>query len=270
MSFAALLSALLFLAAPYAQAQGLIPCTGGDACRACDLVALMNNLVSFGIYIGILLFVMALVAAGVKMIVGQGDGGLLKDVVKNGFIGLILMLCAWLVVDTGLKILAKEGELGPWNELKCVENPKPISAGKWNPTGERERRDGKPPVTGGGEQCDPRNTACSVDSLQAVGFTEKQANVMSCIAMTESSGNPNAVNQNGGACGTFQALPYHWRQSYSPCPHSQCTDASCNARMAYILSQQRLSRGQSAYADWTCPGCNNKAAGCVAKYDPGG
>lgn len=133
-------------------------------------------------------------------------------------------------------------------------------------------------VKGGAKaQCADGNTACSVEVLKQVGFTEAQANVMSCIAVTESSGNPNSYNQSSGACGTFQILSRHkssnWNQSNlhsGSCDSAtSCNDAYCNAQAAYHLVQRREERGQAKYGDWTCPGCNAKAQACVDTYDPG-
>lgn len=124
-----------------------------------------------------------------------------------------------------------------------------------------------------GDLCPTNNTACNTSFLQSVGYSARQAAAMSCIAMTESSGDSGQVNPDGGACGTFQILPSNWRNPNlhrSPCSTStSCRNEYCNAQTAYLLSQSRLVQGQTAYGDWTCPGCNAKAAGCVQKYDPG-
>lgn len=257
-----------------AQIMQLIPCVGGDSCRACDLVALAGDVINVLIYLSAIVIVMVAAFTGFKMVMGGGGGDLLKTIGQDILKGLIIMLCAWLIVDTGLKILVQDQSFGPWNQIQCINNPSPTTPGVWVPG-----QPGAPGVvpdpsgytgrTGGGQQCHGDNVACSVAALQQAGYTEAQANVMSCIAMTESTGNPNAVNRIGGACGTFQALPYHWRQGYAPsgCGEANCTNVQCNIQMAYTLSQRRVQAGQSPYADWTCPGCNNKAAGCVAKYD---
>ncbi|HVZ76168.1 MAG TPA: transglycosylase SLT domain-containing protein [Candidatus Paceibacterota bacterium] len=126
----------------------------------------------------------------------------------------------------------------------------------------------------GGVQCPTGDSACSVSFLQSIGYTSAQANTMSCIAMTESSGQPYIPSPKGStACGTFQILQGNWNNSSlhsGTCSSAtSCNDPNCNAQAAYNLSQQRLAAGQSPYSDWTCPGCNAKAASCVAQYDPG-
>lgn len=266
-----------FLLAPVfiaqAQVMQLIPCVGGDACRACDLVALFRNVIEFLLlYIVPIVVVLLAVISGFKMITTGEGSGALKTVGVDIFKGLILILCAWLIVDTGLKILVQDQSFGPWNEIQCIDNPRPESAGMWTPGARPSSSDYTGPI-GGGEQCASDNLACSVAALQQVGYTEAQANVMSCIAMTESTGNPNVINPDPRslACGTFQAVKSHWSQPYAPsgCSYANCTNVDCNLKMAYTLSQQRIQQGTSPYGPWTCPGCNAKAAGCVAKYDPG-
>jgi len=124
-----------------------------------------------------------------------------------------------------------------------------------------------------GALCSDANTACNPASLQSAGFSPAQANAMSCIAMTESSGNPNTPSSSTGACGTFQITQGNWNTAklhQPPCSSStSCNDPSCNMQTAFLLSQQRVAKGQSAYSDWTCANCNSKAQSCVNQYDPG-
>ena len=124
--------------------------------------------------------------------------------------------------------------------------------------------------TGGSlPQC--TNSACSVSALMGAGMTQKQANVMSCIAMTESSGNPNTPpynvthpGSNSSACGTFQIVRTTWNtyNSMSSCSNhaTSCQNASCNMRVAVNLVRA------NGYRDWTCANCNAKAIQCISRY----
>lgn len=126
-------------------------------------------------------------------------------------------------------------------------------------------------VTGGGVQCNPANTSCSVSALMAAGLTAQQANIMSCIAMTESSGNPNTPpynvtnpGSNSTACGTFQITQTTWN-NYPPsgaCAdwRSNCQNAACNTQVMTNLVNA------NGYSDWTCPNCNSNAQGCINRY----
>ncbi len=125
--------------------------------------------------------------------------------------------------------------------------------------------------TGSNAQCDASNMSCSPSALESVGLGQSQANVMSCIAVTESSGNPATPPYNqthhgsdSTACGTFQITQTTWKamNPSGSCNDwaSSCTNASCNAQVATMLVSQ------SGYSSWTCPGCNSKAASCVSAY----
>lgn len=120
-------------------------------------------------------------------------------------------------------------------------------------------------------QCRAENTACSVSALQSAGLSSQQANIMSCIAMTESSGIPSTPpynvthpGSNSSACGTFQITQTTWN-GHAPSGscrdwRSNCQNAACNAQVMVNLVRA------NGYRDWTCPNCNNKAATCVRKY----
>lgn len=138
-------------------------------------------------------------------------------------------------------------------------------------------------VTEGGRgvaQCDEDNPNCSIEMLRALGLTEAQANVMSCIAVTENAG--GAVGCSGtGPCGTFQITKTNWRD-YTNGKHGSipgCTEedfggsivaaqnnGSCNAKVMARMVQD------SGYQPWT--GCcdargkpwNTNARSCVKNY----
>jgi hypothetical protein len=256
-------------------ATGIVPCDGiGDSkCQACSFVQLFQNLLTW--FIATMASVIALVFAwgGMKMVMSQGGEGVsqAKSMMTNAIVGFVILLSAWLIIDTFLKLMIKsDSGLGVWNEIKCVEQPGYVATQAPAGVGTVSGPAGS---AGTGVQC-ASGSVCAPSTLKSVGFTDAQANVMSCIAMTESTGNPDIVNPNGGACGTFQILPSNWSKLQSSgalggtCSGASCTNGVCNAKAAYTLSQGRVRVGQSPYADWTCPGCNNKAQGCVTKYDP--
>ena len=277
MSFRALLVfSTVILLVPFALVHaGIIPVAPESGYRLCDLVTLVNNVIKFVIQMSALLAVMLLVIVGFKSIVsGESGAHELKSTLTNIVVGIIIMLLAWTVVDTILKVLTG-GTWGPWNTVTCIDNPTPqtINTGAVGTGGTGNGTFVTGGGTGSGAQCATGNTACSVDALKAAGMTDAQANAMSCIAMTESSGNPGSVNTSGGACGTFQLLPSNWRNprlhSGSCSSGTSCTDAACNAQAAKGLMDGRAASGRSVYGDWTCNGCNAKAQACVARYDPG-
>ncbi len=262
---AGLLSVSVFLVTPVFAANGLVPCDGVD-CSSCHLVTLADNILKFLISVSVIIAAVMFVIGGLTMVMSAGDTGKVdkgREMMSNAIIGIVIVLAAWLVVDTVLKMVLSDTAYGMWNKIQCTTQtaatPPPSQPG--SVTGGV----GTTPITGGGAQCADGNTACSVDALISAGFSDTQANVMSCLAMTESSGDPNARNNtsNSTACGTFQIL----RSTWDDVPRSSgcdsffaCTDATCNMQVA----KQLVAR--SGYSSWTCPGCNSKAQECVNKY----
>lgn len=121
----------------YALAQGLVPtdlCTGTD-CSACHLVELANRLIGYLIGLVMMLFAVLVVWAGFKLVTSQGNPSALSDAkgrFMNAFIGLLIVLSAWLIVDTLMRGLlpGDTGEItgwGPWSQIQCAEQPDSIT-----------------------------------------------------------------------------------------------------------------------------------------------
>ena len=133
-----------------------------------------------------------------------------------------------------------------------------------------------PGISGGGTgtggnlpQCN--NSYCSVSALMRAGMTSSQANVMSCIAMSESSGNPNTPpynvtnpGSNSSACGLFQVVRTTWNLynvGGSCSDHrTSCQNAVCNTRVTVNILRR------NGYNDWTCKDCNSDAIKCIRRY----
>lgn len=258
--------------------QGFVPCSG-TTCSPCDLVVLFNTLLKWFMGIAFLIFAILAVKAGVTMVVSGSSGSLeaAKKSFTNAFIGLIIILAAWLIVDTLMRgLLGGNGDIkgyGPWSDVKCAtqagvdEQADFFDAEAWKP-GDIMVPASNVPYTGGPlGQCAAGNGACSVSSLISAGMSAKQAAAMSCIAVTESSGNSSLPpyyksHPKSSACGTFQIIKKTWeRTATGNCASfSQCTNAACNAQVAAKLVQS------SSYGSWTCKDCNNKAARCASQY----
>ena len=128
---------LILLAPTAAFAQGgLIPCgqTEANPCNTCDVVVLANSVIKWLIGITFMIFAAMAVYAGVKMVISSGNSHALqdaKDMFTNAFIGLFIILAAWLMIDTLLRHVLKNGETGnidgygPWSQVKCVTQATP-------------------------------------------------------------------------------------------------------------------------------------------------
>lgn len=67
-----------------------------------DLIALGSEILQFAIYLAVLGATVSFVVAGWKMMMNQGNSGEIekaKGIMAKAAIGLVITLCAWLIVD---------------------------------------------------------------------------------------------------------------------------------------------------------------------------
>ncbi|NCN52205.1 hypothetical protein GW943_00105 [Candidatus Parcubacteria bacterium] len=104
----------------------LVPCEGPE-CQACDVVKLADNIIGFLIQIGILIGVVIFAIAGFTMATSAGNASQVskaKGMFTNVIVGFIILLAAWLIVDTVMKTFAKGNQsFGTWNEIQCTQQP---------------------------------------------------------------------------------------------------------------------------------------------------
>jgi hypothetical protein len=108
-------------------------------CGSCDLVLLANAVIKWLIGILFLVFAVLMTIAGWGLVTSGGNQAALsaaKEKFKNALIGIIVVLAAWLLVDTLLRSLLNPGgalvyvnpdgststavAFGPWNEMVCL------------------------------------------------------------------------------------------------------------------------------------------------------
>ena len=108
--------------------KGFVPCSGTD-CSPCDLVVMFNTIIKWFMVMVFILFAFLAIKSGLKMVT-SGNPGSLNDAKKsfvNAFLGLAIMLCAWLIVDLLMTKLLNGGNLdavysgfGPWSQVQCA------------------------------------------------------------------------------------------------------------------------------------------------------
>jgi len=123
-----------------AQDTGLIPCGYGEACNTGHVAQFANTLISYLISILSVLAVIVLVITGFQMVVSAGNSdqwGVLTKRLTNIVIGIVLILAAWLIVDTIMKALTGD-DLDVWGRLSGGTTSEQVAPLAGTPTAGRE------------------------------------------------------------------------------------------------------------------------------------
>lgn len=123
----------------------LAQCSGTD-CSACNIVHLINGVIKWLIGILFVVFAVLLAIAGIRLVTSGGSSHALdeaKGMFTNALIGFLIILSAWLIVDTIMRTLVgTEGRPGQlvskgsasgylfWSEIQCQELYVPIDKGQ--------------------------------------------------------------------------------------------------------------------------------------------
>ena len=108
------------------MAANLVPivpssCNGSGGCQSiCDLAELAQNVLNDGIYFAVFMSAILFAWAGLRHMSAGGDMGQIKqanEVFSSVFIGLIIILAAWLIVDTLMRTIAGQPAGLPWNAI---------------------------------------------------------------------------------------------------------------------------------------------------------
>lgn len=125
---------LLMLFLPVEASAQLVPACEGTTCSACHLVDLANNLVTWLIGVITVLFAVLMAVAGFKLVTAGGNPSALqsaKGMFVNGLIGFLIVLSAWLLVDTVMRgLVGSNGEVegwGPWADIHCFSQTTPAT-----------------------------------------------------------------------------------------------------------------------------------------------
>lgn len=101
----------------------IVPCDGtklsGTECTVCSLATLAQNVLNTGIFIAVFFSAIMFAWAGWELLTSQGNEekySKAKTIFLNVFIGLIIILAAWLVVDTLMRALLG-AKFGPWSAI---------------------------------------------------------------------------------------------------------------------------------------------------------
>lgn len=204
---------------------GLVPCHGPE-CNACHLVQLGQNVLNFLVTITVLMSGVIFAIAGFKMVTSRGNSGTIseaREMFTNVIVGLVILLSAWLVVDTVMKVFVDESKLlGPWNEIQCVVQPISTTA---TPT----------PIT-------PVTPVTSTPSVGALSHGEALAQ-LSGISVVSSG---NCTDRNQRNCTSLDGL-----QS-SALGEIKGTINSCTGCNLQITAGTEIGHKNSCHTSGTC------------------
>jgi len=106
----------------------LVPCgRGSSQCTLCDIFRLAKNVIDFIIAAMLIIAPAFIVIGGIRILVAgakpdEVESG--KKIITNVVIGIVIALCAWLVLSTLFNILANpnqtQGIPWPWNVPSCT------------------------------------------------------------------------------------------------------------------------------------------------------
>lgn len=234
------LLACAIAAAPWvAAAAGLVPCNGID-CQACYLIDLIQNIINFCIGVSIPIAMALFAWAGILYFTSaeqQENISKAKSIFRSVLVGFIIVLGAYLMVETLLHAILSDTYFKGWNSVECVDDskrkttatitdllnetlsqPAPLAVNAVINTSINVPVAISDPTqctgtlsydsTLGQYYCQSASTVstvgtgdCSVAAMSAFGGN---AATMSSIAMKESSCNPTICGDNGFSCGLFQ------------------------------------------------------------------
>jgi len=130
MRYTILLTAFIFLLIGFvlpifvgvANAAPLVPCGyNGIECTTCHLLQLGENIIEFIVQISFVIAALLFAYAGFLFFIGGGDSGKItnaKKIFTNTFIGIIIILSSWLVVNIILSTLTGQG-VNPFTSILC-------------------------------------------------------------------------------------------------------------------------------------------------------
>ncbi len=107
---------------PAGDPGGLVPCSGLD-CNFCSLVTMVNRIVTLLFEVMVVIAVILIAIAGFKLVTSAGNVAAMesaKKMITNAMIGFVIVLSAWLIVDTVMKVMVtgEAFDAESWNRFQ--------------------------------------------------------------------------------------------------------------------------------------------------------
>jgi hypothetical protein len=110
------------------SAAGLVPCggKGEDPCQMCHVVQLIDSVAGWLVAVLGIVAAIMIIAAGLRLVMSMGNTSAVtaaKKIMINMFVGYLIVLSGYLLVDFGLKSLVDSSTYGTWKSIQCLAQP---------------------------------------------------------------------------------------------------------------------------------------------------
>lgn len=214
----------LFLTMPIvAYAAGLVPCdgidqvTGAPDCQLCYFVDLMQNILKWLVTILSIVMSIIIMVSGFRLVVSTGNASEMqaaKSMITNAFIGFVIVLSAWLLMDYIMKAFLPGGNtsIGPWNKIQCVGQPQAVMKGSLG-------------LINGGTL----TQTCTPATPPATGF-DCTSQIAACTA---GNGTPTVVNNGQEVSCNYPASAYGGSCNQITDTSNPCHESNANMQAAF-------------------------------------
>ncbi|MEJ0053391.1 MAG: hypothetical protein WDN10_01510 [bacterium] len=222
------------------------------ACGWGGFFAVVQNLLKFGLYLAVFFAVLLLVYAGFLFVTNAASPDNVKQartVVLQTVIGLLVVLGAWLIVNTVMNALYN-GTFGPWNaiisggEAACLElsTPRaPVTATNVSATPSSGNSSCKVPSNA--------NNPCSVQGLQGTCFAAN-GEVASKVCNLESAGGQTAIPSGSDKLDKGKGPSYSWGLWQINLTTTKLGSLNCPAAFTHPCSGQYIrNQGKVGWCD---------------------
>ncbi len=104
---------------------GLVPQCEGAECKACDISELANNVINFAVAFSVIVATLMFAYAGILYVTAASKPDQVKKahgVFINVFVGLCIVLTAWLLVNITFSVLTGKS-ISVWTHIDCISAP---------------------------------------------------------------------------------------------------------------------------------------------------
>lgn len=192
--------------APQTQSSGsLVPvqCQSPETCGTCEFVELINNVIRFLITFATIAATLMLIYGGFQLVISGGNTAAkqaAKSIIVNVLIGFVLVLAAFLVINTilGLLLPGDSRVLG-WQRIECIYPNVPRSVGYQEYTLDgvndilRNTRNRNRPGSTRDFSRFTNSGVCASEFLG--GYFGSQASVAACVVQGESACGASLVSR---------------------------------------------------------------------------